>query len=168
MSGSTDEDEFVCIFKRHLTKPHKFVLMTFNTRREEKIIAETDYRRYGAMACVDGKNVFSLAEDLLCVACYSVWHLFLFQDVVYIMGGSADPDDEDGISYEVMTVNLRTGDVGQIDDTIYGVTVPAAASSLNRIVLCGGESGKRRLNCCQVYSPKQSMCVCRKSGNIFS
>ncbi len=84
------------------------------------------------------------------------------------MGGSTDPEDHDGISYEVMTVNLRTGDVNQIDDTIYGVTVPAAASSLNRIVLCGGESGQRCLNRCQVYSPKQSMCVCRKSGNIFS
>ncbi len=74
--------------------------------------------------------------------------------MVYIMGGSCNPNDEDGISYEVMTVNLRTGDVGQVEDTIHGTNAPAAASSLNRIALCGGESGKRSLNYCQVYSPK--------------
>ncbi len=57
MSRSTDEDEFVCIFGSHLSKPNRSTLLTFNTRRQEKIIAETDYRKYGAMACVDGKKV---------------------------------------------------------------------------------------------------------------
>ncbi len=75
------------------------------------------------------------------------------------MGGSCDPDDEDGISYEVMTVNLRTGEVGQVEDSIYGINVPAAASSLNRIALCGGESSGRSLNYCQVYSPRNNRCA---------
>ncbi len=29
--------------------------MTFNTRREAKRVAETDYRRFGAIACLNGK-----------------------------------------------------------------------------------------------------------------
>ncbi len=29
--------------------------MTFYTKREAKHIAETDYRRYGAIACLNGK-----------------------------------------------------------------------------------------------------------------
>ncbi len=57
MSRTKDEDEFVCIFGSHLSKPNRYTLATFNTRHEEKIIAETDYRKYGAMACVDGKKV---------------------------------------------------------------------------------------------------------------
>ncbi len=59
MSRSTDEDEFVCVFGSHLSKPNRYTLASFNTRREEKIIAETDYRKGGAMACVDGKKVIS-------------------------------------------------------------------------------------------------------------
>ncbi len=77
------------------------------------------------------------------------------------MGGSGDPEDGDSTSYEVMTVNLRTGDVGQVEDTIHGTKVPAAATSVNRIALCGGEAAKRSLNCCQVFSPKHNKCVCQ-------
>ncbi len=83
------------------------------------------------------------------------------------MGGSSDPDDEDGISYEVRTVNVKTGDVGQVDDTIYGTRIPAAAASLSRIVVCGGESADRSRNYCQVYSPKHERCVCHKRDYIF-
>ncbi len=75
------------------------------------------------------------------------------------MGGSRNPEDSGAISYEVMAVNLKTGDVGQVEDTIYGINAPAAASSLNRIALCGGESSSRSLNYCQVYSPKYNKCV---------
>ncbi len=78
------------------------------------------------------------------------------------MGGSCDPDDEVGISYEVMAVNVKTGDVGLVDDTIYGTRIPAAAASLSRIVLCGGESADRSRNYCQVYSPKHKRRVCYK------
>ncbi len=59
MSGTTDDDECVVILGSHLSKPNRSTLMTFNTRREEKIIAEIDYRKDGAMACVDGKKVHS-------------------------------------------------------------------------------------------------------------
>ncbi len=52
-----------------------------------------------------------------------------FQDMVYIMGGSWDPDDSGAISYDVITVNLKTGDVGQVEGTISGVNAPAAALS---------------------------------------
>ncbi len=63
MAESTVEDEFVCIFGSHLTKPNRSSLMTFNTSHEEKIIAETDYRCNGAMACVDGKKVLFLIKQ---------------------------------------------------------------------------------------------------------
>ncbi len=68
MSGTTDDNEFVVILGSHLSKPNRSTLMTFNTRREEEIIAETDYRKYGAMACVDGKKVISwyLVNILFC------------------------------------------------------------------------------------------------------
>ncbi len=59
MSETTDEDEFVVILGSHLSKPNRYTLATFNTRREQKIIAETDYRKYGAMACVGGKKVIT-------------------------------------------------------------------------------------------------------------
>ncbi len=55
MSGTTDEDELVCIFGRHLSKLNNSSLMTFNTRGEAKHIAETDYRHFGAIACLNGK-----------------------------------------------------------------------------------------------------------------
>ncbi len=64
MSVSLDDNEFVCIFRSHLTKPNKCSFMTFNSKSDEKIIAKTDYRRHSAMACVDGKKVLPLAEDL--------------------------------------------------------------------------------------------------------
>ncbi len=77
------------------------------------------------------------------------------------MGGSLDPADDDGVSYEVMTVNLKTGDVDEAEDTIYAINGPAAASSFNRIALCGGKLCKRRLNYCQVYSAKYNRCACQ-------
>ncbi len=82
------------------------------------------------------------------------------------MGGSCDPDDVRGISYEVMTVNVKTGDVGQVEDSIYGTNVPAAASSLNRIALCGGESFGSSLDYCQVYSPRNDRCACHSINSV--
>ncbi len=63
MPESTDEGEFVCIFGSHLTKPNRSSLVTFNTRLEAKLIAETDYRRYGVTACLNGKIMDSLSEQ---------------------------------------------------------------------------------------------------------
>ncbi len=83
-----------------------------------------------------------------------------FQGIIYIIGGSCDHNDGGGLFYEVMTVNLTTGDVGEVEDTIYGTNAPAAASSLNRIALCGGASSNGNLNYCQVYSPKHDRWAC--------
>ncbi len=44
---------------------------------------------------------------------------------------------------------MKTGDVGQACDTIYATNAAAAASSHQRIALCGGEMY------CQMYSPER-------------
>ncbi len=73
------------------------------------------------------------------------------------MGGSSSPDDEEAITYEVLTVNLKTKEVGEAADILEGTREAAAATSLNRIVLCGGERGGEPLRCCQIYSQKTDM-----------
>ncbi len=80
---------------------------------------------------------------------------FLILDIFYIFGGTTDPEDEDGVSYEVITVNLKTGDVGQATDTLYATNANAAASSLHRIALCGGDVADEARNYCQIYSPER-------------
>ncbi len=70
------------------------------------------------------------------------------------MGGNSTPNGHGNVNYEVLTVNLTTKYVGEAADTIEGVSEPAAASSLNRIVLCGGERAMKPLKCCQIYSQK--------------
>ncbi len=90
---------------------------------------------------------------------YSFTPVLFFEGIVYIMGGSGDPDDSGAISYEVMTVNLKTGDVGQVEDTSYGINAPVAASSLNRIALCGGSVFGCTRNYCQVFSPQHNRCT---------
>ncbi len=74
-------------------------------------------------------------------------------DIFYIFGGSSEPADAKGVSYEVITVNLKTGDVGQASDTLYATNAAAAASSLHRIALCGGDDTGVVRNYCQIYSP---------------
>ncbi len=78
---------------------------------------------------------------------------FLFVDIFYIIGGSTDPGDKDGVSYEVITVNLKTGDIGQASDTLYATNAAAAASSRQRIALCGGDVASEARDYCQIYSP---------------
>ncbi len=73
---------------------------------------------------------------------------------MYIIGGSDSPTDNMGITYEVITVNLRTGEVGEAEDAIHAVNVPIATSSQNRIAVCGGKQRDAIQNYCQVYSPK--------------
>ncbi len=50
------------------------------------------------------------------------------------------------------TVNLKTGEVGEAEDTLHAANVAAAASSLTRIALCGGKTPTAILNHCQMYS----------------
>ncbi len=59
------------------------------------------------------------------------------------------------MSYEVITVNLKTREVGQASDTIRATNATAAASSLHRIVLCGGNNDRVVRDYCQMYSPKR-------------
>ncbi len=79
--------------------------------------------------------------------------LFTFIDIFYIIGGSTDPGDNGAMSYEVTTVDIKTGEVGQAEDTLHATNAAKAASSLTRIALCGGTTGTEKLNYCQMYSP---------------
>ncbi len=63
------------------------------------------------------------------------------------------------MSYEVITVNLKSGEVEQASDTIYATNASAAASSLHRIALCGGKAASVAHNYCQMYSPGRDECV---------
>ncbi len=75
----------------------------------------------------------------------------------YIIGGSTDPSDREAMSYEVTTMNIKTGKVGQAEDTLHATNVAAAASSLTRIAICGGKGGSGPLNYCQMYSPDRNV-----------
>ncbi len=59
------------------------------------------------------------------------------------------------MSYEVVTVNKKTGHVGEAADTIHATNAAAATSSLTRIALCGGKTANGMLNHCQMYSPNR-------------
>ncbi len=80
---------------------------------------------------------------------------FLLVDIFYIFGGSTDPEDEDGVSYEVIPVNLKTGDVGQASDTLHATNSTATSASLHRIALCGGDVAQATRDYCQMYSPER-------------
>ncbi len=82
-----------------------------------------------------------------------IFVLFYLADIAYIIGGSTDPNDCMAMSYEVTTVNLKTGEVRQAEDTLHVANAAAAASSLTRIVVCGGLLRTTPLNYCRIYSP---------------
>ncbi len=52
------EDATMCVFGSHISKPDRCSLMIFNSRREEKVIAETDYHSFGAIAYLNGEIIF--------------------------------------------------------------------------------------------------------------
>ncbi len=81
--------------------------------------------------------------------------IFSIVDIFYIFGGSAEPGDVHGATYEVITVNLKTGDLGQACDTLYATNAAAAAASHHRIALCGGKVDHEARNYGQMYSPEQ-------------
>ncbi len=74
-------------------------------------------------------------------------------DTVYIIGGTDSPQDESRVSYDVTSVDLKTGRVDEAADSLFPLNLPVAASSLDRIAVCGGRTGNDVLNRCQVYSP---------------
>ncbi len=55
---ATTDSSTVCVFGEKSTNRKKCVLITFNTKREEKVVAEVDYRWDCAFGCVSGANVF--------------------------------------------------------------------------------------------------------------
>ncbi len=103
-------------------------------------------------------HVTSKAEAPLSrVTYYVILAYSLFADIFYIIGGSTNPRDNDATSYEVTTVNLKTGKVGEAEDTLHATNVATAASSLTRIALCGGDTTSEVLNHCQMYSPARDV-----------
>ncbi len=57
-------------------------------------------------------------------------------------------------TYEVITVDLKTREIGEAADVLYATLLPGVAASHNRIVVCGGIYRGLVVNHCQVYSPK--------------
>ncbi len=49
------EDARICVFGRHISDPNRCSVMIMNSEGVEKVIADTDYRDYGAVACLNGE-----------------------------------------------------------------------------------------------------------------
>ncbi len=47
------EDARICVFGARDSIPNRCSVMIMNSKQEEKVIAETDYRRYGAVTCLN-------------------------------------------------------------------------------------------------------------------
>ncbi len=58
------------------------------------------------------------------------------------------------MTYEVIGVNVATREIFAPSDIIHAVCAPAAAASINRLVVCGGVEVNGHVNYCQLYSPK--------------
>ncbi len=56
-------------------------------------------------------------------------------------------------TYEVITVDQKTGEIGEAADVLYAAKVPGVAASPYRIIACGGMYRQHALNHCQIYSP---------------
>ncbi len=87
---------------------------------------------------------------------------FIFQDIVYIIGGNCGRSADFIITYEVITVSLNTGVISEAEDILHAFCFAGSASSFNRIVICGGmhQSGAKGL--CQLFSPDSNRYVCLK------
>ncbi len=64
------------------------------------------------------------------------------------------------MTYEVTTVDLNTGAISEAEDIIHAVLAAASASSLNRIVVCGGGQQSGVKGFCQLYSPHSNRYAC--------
>ncbi len=49
------EDARICVFGRHVSEPNRCSVMILNSKGEEKVIADTDHRDFGAVACLNGE-----------------------------------------------------------------------------------------------------------------
>ncbi len=48
-------DARICVFGGHVSEPNRCSVMILNSKREEKVIADTDHRDFGAVACLNGE-----------------------------------------------------------------------------------------------------------------
>ncbi len=55
---ATTDSSTVCVFGENSENPQKCTLITFNTKREEKVVAEVANRLGCALGCVNGEYVF--------------------------------------------------------------------------------------------------------------
>ncbi len=51
------EDARICVFGSHVSDPNRCSVMILNSQRDKKVIAHTDYRAFGAVACLNGEFV---------------------------------------------------------------------------------------------------------------
>ncbi len=49
------DDARICVFGVHVSDPNRCSVLILNSERKEKVIANTDYRDYGAVACLNGE-----------------------------------------------------------------------------------------------------------------
>ncbi len=84
----------------------------------------------------------------------------IFPEILYIIGGYCNFIAGPNITYEVITVNLNTGAISETEDIKHAVVHAGSASSLNRIVVCGGVQRSGVKSFCQLYSPHSSRYVC--------
>ncbi len=67
---ATIDGSTVCIFGKSETNRNKCKLITFNTKREETVVAEVAFRMGCAMGCVNGK-----CESFIDIMCITFnWH----------------------------------------------------------------------------------------------
>ncbi len=53
------DDARICVFGRHISDRDRCSVLILNSERTEKVIADTDYRDYGAVACLNGEFLSS-------------------------------------------------------------------------------------------------------------
>ncbi len=51
------EDARICVFGSHVSDPNRCSVMIMNSKHEEMVVADTDYRAFGAVACVNGESI---------------------------------------------------------------------------------------------------------------
>ncbi len=49
------KDARICVFGRHISDLNRCSVMIMNSKQVEKVIADTDYRDCGAVACLNGE-----------------------------------------------------------------------------------------------------------------
>ncbi len=51
------DDARICVFGVHASDSNRCSVLILNSERKEKVIADTDYHDYGAVACLNGEFV---------------------------------------------------------------------------------------------------------------